>query len=393
MAIGLVKGRSSVFLKEEATEGVYIAPASAADAVEVLEDGLEFNYSRDEIERNTLSATIEVEASRVGLKQITGTIPVEFKAGAAAGAEPRGSILYESLLGGKRQLGSTITTKTGNSATVLQINDLDIAAFSKGDCVLVKEAGNYEVRPISDIDTTPGSATITLAFALEGGAPSDNVVIEKYTTYYHQENGPSFSATHYAGGEIEESISGLKAISASLENWSTAQLASWSFTVEGLGLDRAVGTPAYTPDFSADALPPVLLNACIWINGVKTQYSELSLSLENTKSEIQGPCSDSGKIGARFTQFVCSGELTAYAEDDDVDRFDAFNNNDDISIFGYAYNPTAIAGQGKEYIAFWIPQAKVTSIPFGDVDGIISDQISFKAYKKEGGDSVFLSFI
>lgn len=393
MAIGLVKGRSSVFLKEEVTEGVYVAPASASDALEVLEDGLEFTYNRDEIERNNLSATIEVEASRVGMKQISGTIPVEYKASNTAGSAPRGDLLFKSLLGGKRQLASVITTKTGNTATVLQINDGDISLFNKGDSVLVKEANSYELRPISAIDITPGSANITLAFALDNGAPSDNVELEKHTTYYHAEGGPSYSATHYAGGEIEEAIAGLKSISATLENWSTAQLPSWSFAVEGLGLERSVGTPAYAPDFSNDALPPVLLNACIWINGVKVSYSELSMSLENTKSEINGPCSDSGKIGARFTQFACTGEITAYTEDDDVDRFDAFNNNDDVSIFGYAFNPTAVAGQGKEYVAFWIPQAKVTSIPFGDVDGIISDQISFKAYRKDGGDSVFLSFI
>jgi hypothetical protein len=393
MAIGLVKGRSSVFLKEEVTEGVYVAPTSASDAVEVLEDGIEFNYTRDEIERNNLSATIEVEASRVGQKNIAGTIPVEYKASSVAGSAPRGDLLFKSLLGGKRQLASVKVSKTGNTATVIQIEDLDIASFNKGDSVLVKEAGFYEVRPISAVDSTPGSANITLAFALENGAPSDNVEIEKHTTYYHNEGGVSYSATHYAGGEIEEAIAGLKSISASLENWSTAQLPSWSFAVEGLGLERQVASPTYTPDFSGDALPPVLLNACIWINGVKVSYSELSMSLENTKSEIKGPCSDSGKIGARFTQFACSGEIVAYAEDDDVERFDAFNNNDDVSIFGYAYNPTSVAGEGKEYVAFWIPQAKVTSIPFGDVDGIITDQISFKAYRKDGGDTVFLSFI
>ena len=72
MAIGVVKGESSLFLKLEATEGVYQAPTSADDAIEVLEDGLEFNYTRDEIERNTLTSTIESVAPRLGLKQITG---------------------------------------------------------------------------------------------------------------------------------------------------------------------------------------------------------------------------------------------------------------------------------------------------------------------------------
>lgn len=393
MGIGLVKGRSSIFLKEEVTEGTYVAPASANDAVEVLEEGLEFNYERDEIERNNLSATIETEASRVGMKQITGSIPIEYKAASVEGDAPRGDILYKALLGGKRQIASNVTTKTGNSATVLQIQDADISLFKKGDVIVVKEAGAYEARPISAIDTTPGSATITLAFALDNGAPSDNVVLSQVTTYYHTDGAPTFSATHYAGGEIEEEVSGLRSISASLENYATAQLASWNFAVEGLDLVRSVNTPAFTPDFSNDALPPVLLDACIWINGIKVKYSEFSMNIENTKAEILSACSDSGKIGSRFTQFMVTGEINPYMEDDDVDRFDAFNNNDDISVFGYAYNPTATAGEGKEFVAFWIPQAKVTAIPMGDQDGIMTDNISFKAYRKDGEDSVFLSFI
>ncbi len=77
MGIGLIKGKSALFLKEEVTEGTYVAPASAADAVEVLEDGLEFGTTREVIERNTLSATVESEAPRLGLKTVTGTIPTE----------------------------------------------------------------------------------------------------------------------------------------------------------------------------------------------------------------------------------------------------------------------------------------------------------------------------
>ena len=259
--------------------------------------------------------------------------------------------------------------------------------------ILVKEAGQYEMRPISAVDTTLGAANITLKFALAGGAPADNVVIEKFTKFFHQEGAPTFSATHYIGGEIEEQVSGLRSVSASLESWETAKLANWNFAIEGLDLDRAVAAPAFTPDFSADALPPVLIDACVWINGVEVHYNSLSLNIENTKAELLSACSESGKIASRFTNLVCSGEINPYMEDDDVARFDAFNNNDDVHIFGYASNPTSTPGQGQNYVAFWIPQAKVTAIPAGDEDGIITDAISFKSYRKLGGDTVFLAFV
>lgn len=389
----VVKGKSSVFLKIEPSEGIYAAPV-AADAVEVLEDGVGFEYSRDEIERNLLSDTIEIEASRLGLKQISGAVPVEFKAGKLEGDYPIEQVLYESLLGGKRQISSITITKTGNSATVLQIQDADIAKFKKHDIILVKEAGVYEARPISAIDTTLGSATITLAIPLFA-APADNVEIGKAATFYHESDAPSFSTTHYIGGVIEEVVSGCRSISGALESWEGGAVPSWNFSVDALDLDQAA-TPLpgiLEPDFSGSALPPVILGACVWINGVKVSYNSLTLNLENTKAEVLSACSESGKVGSRFTQFVATGEIAPYMDDDNVDRFDSFNNNDNISVFGYAYNPTGVAGEIEQIVGFWFPQAKITTMPNGDQDGIMTNNITFKAFKNEGSDTVFLGFI
>ena len=90
---------------------------------------------------------------------------------------------------------------------------------------------------------------------------------------------------------------------------------------------------------------------------------------------------------------MVTGEIAPYMDDDNVNRFNAFNNNDDISVFGYAYNPTATTGEFNQIVAFWIPQAKITTMPNGDEDGIMTNAISFKAYRKDGEDSIFLGFI
>lgn len=390
----VVKGKSSVFLKEEVTEGTYVAPVSGADAIEVLEDGVGFEYSRDEVERNLLSATIEVEASRLGLKQVSGSVPVEFKAGSVEGAAPREHELYLSLLGGQRQVTTTTTTKTGNTTTSLKIEDADISKFSKGDIVLVKQAGAYEVRPVSAVITTGGNASLTLAIPLSA-APSNNVVIGKVTVYHHSDNAPTFSVTNYMGGVIKETVTGCRAISASLESWEGGAVPSWNFSVEALDLDQTaeVLPGGLTPTFTGEALPPVVLGACVWLNGVKVPYNSLSLSLENTKAEILSACSPSGKLASRFTQFVATGEISPYMDDASVARFDAFNNNDDVSVFGYAYNPTATAGEFNQVVAFWFPQAKITTMPNADEDGIMTNAISFKAYRKDGEDTLFLGFI
>ena len=388
MGIGLIKGNSSVFIKEELTEGTYIAPASATDALEVLADGIGFEYTRDEIERNTLSSTVEVEASRVGLPQVKGTIPTEYKASSTVGSAPRNDVLFKSLLGGKHSLAVQVVSLTGHTTTKIYIDTPDLALFKKGQVVKVLSAGAHAVRPIKAI----GVDHIELAVALDS-APADGVVIEKATTYYHQEGAPTFSATHYLGGKIAEKVAGLRALSMSLDSWETAKTPSLSFSVEGLSLLREVATPAFTPDFSADALPPVLLGACIYVNGVKVPYSKFSLSLENTKSELLSVCSPQGKLGSRFTEFKVTGSINPYMEDDDTDRFNLFNLNEDVSIFGYAYTPTSVTGEFKEAVCFYLPQVKITSMPTADEDQVLTDDIQFKAYRKEGGDTIFLSFI
>lgn len=388
MAIGVVKGESSLFLKLEATEGVYQAPTSADDAIEVLEDGLEFNYTRDEIERNTLTSTIESVAPRLGLKQITGSIPVEFKSNGSAGTAPREDVLFKSLLGGKRQVSSAVTSGAGHSGDVIFMADTSM--FEVGDIVLVKQAGAYEVRPISVIDP---DVSIEFPFPLDNDAPDDGVIIEKVTIYYHDSPAPTFSATHYLGGKIEEQIEGLRSVSASLENWTTAGVGTWTFNVEGLELTRSVNTPAFSPDFSGDALPPVLLNACIWLDGEKLQYNEFGLSIENTKAELLSACSSSGKISSRFTNLSVTGTINPYMDDANVDRFNSFNNNDSTSLFGYAFNPTGTVGEFQDVVAFWMPQVKITSIPTADQDGILTDAIAFKAFRGNGNDTVFLGFI
>ncbi len=388
MSIGLIKGNSSVFIKEEITEGIFVAPASVNDALQVLSDGVGFEYTRAEIERNILSSTIEVEASRVGLPSISGTIPTELTASSIAGNAPKTDVLYKSLLGGKHQLTSQVITGAGHTTTRIFMVSSGELLFKKGMVVKFLIAGAHVMRPVGAI----GSGYIDLAIAL-ASAPADNVVIEKATTYFQQDGAPTFSATHYMGGQIEEQVAGLRAISCSLEGWETASTASTSFTVEGLSLERSVGAPAFTPNFSGDALPPVLLGACIFLNGVSVPYSTFSLSMENKKSEILSICADQGKLGSRFTQFAVTGEINPYMSDSDVAKFDLFNLNDDMSVFGYAYNPTAVAGEFKEAVAFYLPQTKITAIPSGDQDDVLTDNVAFKSYRKDGGDSVFLSFI
>jgi hypothetical protein len=388
----LVKGQSSLYIVPEVSEGDYLAETDINQALEPLQDGLEFSLSREEIERKTLTNTIETVEPRLGLKTITGSIPMEFKAGAVAGAEPRGAMLYESLLGGKRSIASVSITKEGNTETVLQIENVDIAKYRKNDVILIKTPGKFEARPILAVDDTEDACTITLAIPLKY-LPADNVEIEKALVYFHDKESPSFSVTHYAGGEIKEKISGVKSISASLEGWTANETPSFSFSVEGVDLAKEVAQPTLSPDFANDAQVPVIMHACAWLGEEEIDYTELGLSIENTKADLISACSPSGKIGTRKTAFTVSGSINPYMKDDNLDRWNKFEQNQITSLFTYAFNPTTTDGEFNQVVAIWIPNLKITNMPAGDTDGVLMDNIEFKAFRKQGNDTVFLGFI
>jgi len=389
MAIGIVNNESAVALKVESTSGTYVAPTASTDYIEVLSEGTSLNKTREELSRNTLGSSTEQEASRVGIAEVTAELAVEFGASAeaTAGAAPqRLDLILRSGLGGKRT-NTLETTTTSNTSTVLNFTSHGIL---KGDIVLVREAGAFELRPVASVTST----TVTLAFALSNGAPSDEVEVEAFTTYYSDTSSSvSLSMEHSVGNTVLQKAAGLRVQSMSLENWSAGQIPSFNASLGGLSLERADGEASYTPDFTADALPPVALSACLYINGTMLSYSELGMSIENTLSFLIDACSASGKVNSRITDQVTTFSCKKYSDDTTLTEWDNFNANDDVSVFFYAYNPSSTAGEFSECVAVWLPQGKITAAPFGDQDGIVTDDLEIKAHRSAGNDSVFIGFI
>jgi hypothetical protein len=391
----VIKTDTSVFVREEVTEGTYLAPSAASEAVEVLEDGYESTYTRETIANTALTGSIEPIATRIGLPKIGGTIKVYNRAAVkgSVGGAPPSDLFFKSLLGGKRQITAQVTTKNaGNTTTSLKIEDADIAKFKVGDIIKVNLAGKHELRPISAVDSTGGAAAITLPFALENN-PGNSVVIEKATTYYYANTPSSLSITEFPGGVIQNKIGGAKIVSGALGNWETGKVSDWSFKYDALNYDRIVDTPDYAGNFSTLAAPPVTLSACVWIGGTKFAYNAFNLNIENTAPAIKSACAASGLLAHRYTELKVTGEINPYMESDDVDRYTLFNNNTATSLFGYAYNNDTSAGEFKEATAFWLPAITITEMPMGDLDKVLTDAIKFSAQKTSGNDTIFLGFI
>jgi len=127
---------------------------------------------------------------------------------------------------------------------------------------------------------------------------------------------------------------------------------------------------------------------------VELAYTELTLNIENETNYIQSACDADGRIGSRVVSQTVTCTVNPYLQSDDLtDTWDKFNDNDDVSLFAYAYNSSSTAGEFGETVAIWIPQAKITAAPVSDVDGIVAEALEMKAHRNLGGDSIFLGFI
>lgn len=393
MGIGLVADEGSVFIEKELTEGTYVPEASDAAAVEVLSDGLEFTPSKELLERNNRTSTVETVVSRVGQKSMAGTVPTELKAGITEGAKPETSPLYEALLGGKAEL-SEVTSLVGHTANRIYV--ADNSQYKAGYIVKINESdlgGVDVVTPITEVGND-GADYVDVLVA-HPTAYSDNVVLAAAVNYYHQSGQPTLSVTNYLGGKIREKAIGMRAVSAELSNFSTGQLPEMSFSLEGLDFDRNVGQPLFTPAYDSieGVEPPVVLCSKIYKNDQEIEVNSVGVTMTNTLGFLTSTASCSGKIKSRITKFAVGFTIDPYMQDDEVENFDLFVKNEAFSIFGSSSNYGATKDIKKQVVAFNMPNCRLPEITTGDQDGILTDSINGTAHKTLGNDTIFIAFI
>ena len=391
-----VKKNTAVAVMEEVTEGTYVAPASATDYLQTLADGLELNFSKEVVERNINTNSIGQTSPRTGQKSASGSIPVEARAFSTEGGAPEFDKLMKSALGTKRQNTTTITTKaSGNTASVLQIEDADISKLNVGDIVMVKAAGAYHVSPIASKTSGTGTATATLLIPHPSGDTPDSAVISKFTTYTVADSGhPSLSVSKYVDGAVLEYAVGCRVNSMSLEGFATGQIPSFNFGFEGLNADKSVTPIPHTPSYDS-ALPPIVLDARIYMDTAEIEVNELTLSLENTLGFQSSFSEENGRSSGRATSRTITGSINPYKLTNSVANFTKYSNDTAFKLFAYAKVPTGTAGEFGNVVAIYMPNCVITDMSEGDQDGLLQENISFSANRGAAGTSneIYICFI
>ena len=411
MAIGLAENQGFVLVSKEdavsqsAPAGTYKAPVSG-EAVQVLNDGFALNPTQDIVDRDIRTPTIEQVRGRTTTRSVSGTIPTEFRANTAEGGAPEADKLYESVFGGKRQRTST-TLQTSSSQTSVQSGDrkrkfkvdsADIAQFRVGDAVRIYKQGVIDfVSAVSAVDTTADHVTVVQSAPVDIPGDSD---ISPCTTYFVDPNRADFrylSVTNWLGGKNEERATGCRGTTLEISNFSTGQLPQASFGFEGLDFDRLARTSQQRAAALAlinyqQSLPPIILGAHVFQDDTELVLNNVGITLTNTLGFTMSTASERGKLGSRVVDFECSFTMNPYQDDENVRNFDLFRMNEAFSLFGYAANKDA-AGKLVQICTFYMPNCTVEEISTGNEDGILTDELSGKAFIRDRNDTVFFSFI
>ncbi len=370
-----IKKNIKIAVKEESTEGTYQGPDSGADFIQAQEDGIEMNGSKDTLEINTIGLGLSKAAPRVGLESATGSLGIYMKAGSTPTSEPEYGVMIESLLGDKRSSAS-ITTGTGHTSSVINVSDT--SNLKVGDIVVIKEDDNYHTSPISEITV---DTDITLLVA-GSAAFSDNVVIEAFTTYVPADDShPAYSVSKWVEDEVLEKAVGCKTTSLAIESFSTGQIASIKMGFEGASYARTLSSLAYTPSYDTSETP-IILDACIYQDGVQVAINDFTLNIENALGWIKDTCN--GKVSSRVTNRTVTGTINPYKQDNDVSNYTNFDANSPFSLFITAHNPNSTEGEYSESVSFYIPRCVITELTEGDIDGVLTDQITFMASSEDG---------
>ncbi len=384
-----IKNNNKVAIKAEVTEGTFTAPTVGSDFIQLPVDGFSMESSKEIIERDLLGQGLTATKNRTGMWSVSGSAKVEMKANGTEGEEPEFGLLMESALGEKRS-SATVTSSDADGGTystsVICIDSADESSFAVGDMITIKIAGGFHTSPILSVESNEIELLVAAPLAF-----IDGLEIMAFTTYKPAESGhKSVSFSKYIEDAILEQAAGCRIKSLSLEEFSTGKLAFFNFGFEGLSTDRTVSANAITPEYDT-ALPPIILEACVYQDGVKIAVNDVSFSVENSLGFITSTCEKQGKLSSRVTKRTIKGSLNPYKSDSDVNNWDKFKNDESFSIYFSAKVPTGITGEYKDVVAVYMPICTSTSLGEADQDGVLQETIEFSV-SGISNDEIFISF-
>lgn len=211
---------STLVIKKEVINNVYLGPASGADFVP-MRPGSELKYEPEQLSNDELLNDIGAAKGFTGKEKVSGSHSAYLKHSGTEGVEPELGVLYESVMGSKQVAAAEYVTIAGCTTKIIKVGAGVGLNFVVGQALLIKIGSGYAIRNIASISTDD----LTLDFDL-AVAPGVGVALGKAITYLPQADGhPTFSTTKYIGGGFAKEIS----------SGNTVNDVSWKMDANGFG--------------------------------------------------------------------------------------------------------------------------------------------------------------
>jgi len=246
--------RSSVLAAVvESTEGTPVKPSAAAEFLPI-EDDVSMEPAFESLENAELKNSLGPAKPIVGSESPTSSFSLYLKHSGTEGDAPNyGSSLLKALFGAEDDAGVEHDLVAGSTTAVLNVDSGEGATYMRGQAVMIKASGGYEIRPVHSIATD----ALTLGFEMAGSAPAATTLLGEAITYYPTNTGTpqTLSIWHYAGnGGAIQMMAGSRVVSYSM-SVEAGQLINQEFSLEGVGyyFDPIETTSSdYNLDFTSD---------------------------------------------------------------------------------------------------------------------------------------------
>lgn len=342
---------------------------------------------RDEIARDVNNNSYDDVEPVSGMETVSATISAELHGSGTAGVSSEQDALWQAAIG-ERTVTVSATTTAASTTTLVKLG-AGGSGFRAGQHIILDPSaggtGAYEVTRITEIATND----LTVYPALSVAPPTGRAIAA--AVHYR----PSITELHslalhfYRGGITLEKYRGCKVSGLTLD-YTAGQTINPSFTLEGMNTEAptasayTLGTP--TPDAGVVHVARLMT---VSMGGASMAASNVSLNIANELFNVTA-LTTTGVTNVIRVKRTITGSFSVFYANKDIE--DAFRNGTTATLMLVSSTGGTNLVVGNT-VAISLPKIKYTAVPKSKDNGIYKYDVSFRAARTLGEDSIFVSFL
>jgi hypothetical protein len=123
------------------------------------------------------------------------------------------------------------------------------------------------------------------------------------------------------------------------------------------------------------------------------EASTVNVTVSNSKADIKSVCADSGKSGSFFNSREVTVEIVSLLNRYDAKWFKKFRQGDSVQFAYTGGSKTGVNWDAGKVINMFSPTMTISSFALGDSDGLVTLNMTLKAYVSQGLGEFFINFL